>query len=159
MRCPRCKEPETRVIDSRIIEDGFTIRRRRECQKCGYRFTTYEKLELDIMIVKKDGRREPYQREKVLSGIRKACHKRPISEERIKKFINDLELELIQLGEREIPAQFIGEKIMQALKQWDKVAYIRFASVYKDFKDIDEFLDSIKELTSERTQRETDFSS
>lgn len=159
MKCPRCKEPETRVIDSRIIEDGFTIRRRRECQKCGYRFTTYEKLELDIMIVKKDGRREPYNREKILSGIRKACHKRPISEETIKNFINDLELELIQLGEREIPAQFIGEKVMQALKNWDKVAYIRFASVYKDFKDVEEFLDSIKELTSEGSQRNTDLSS
>lgn len=159
MKCPKCKEPETRVIDSRVIEDGFTIRRRRECQKCGYRFTTYEKLELDIMIVKKDGRREPYNREKLLSGIRKACHKRPISEETIKKFINELELELIQLGEKEIPAKFIGEKVMSALKAWDKVAYIRFASVYKDFKDVDEFLDSIKELTSEGSQRETNLSS
>jgi len=159
MRCPRCKEPETRVIDSRIIEDGFTIRRRRECQKCGYRFTTYEKLELDIMIIKKDGRREPYNREKLLVGLRKACHKRPISEETIKRFLNELELELIQLGEREVPASWLGERVMEALKQWDKVAYIRFASVYKDFKDVDEFLDSIKELSDERPQRKADLSS
>ncbi|BAU22980.1 NrdR family transcriptional regulator [Caldimicrobium thiodismutans] len=149
MKCPKCKEPETRVIDSRIIEDGFTIRRRRECLKCGYRFTTYEKLELDIVIVKKDGRREPYSREKLLSGIRKACHKRPISEETIKAFVNELELDLIQRGEREIPASFLGERVMSVLKKWDKVAYIRFASVYKDFQDVDEFLHSIKELSNE----------
>lgn len=149
MKCPKCKEPETRVIDSRIIEDGFAIRRRRECLKCGYRFTTYEKLELDIVIVKKDGRREPYSREKLLSGIRKACHKRPISEETIKAFINELELDLIQRGEREIPASFLGERVMSALKKWDKVAYIRFASVYRDFQDVDEFLHSIKELSDE----------
>lgn len=149
MKCPKCKEPETRVIDSRIIEDGFTIRRRRECLKCGYRFTTYEKLELDIVIVKKDGRREPYSREKLLSGIRKACHKRPISEETIKAFVNELELDLIQRGEREIPANFLGERVMSVLKKWDKVAYIRFASVYKDFQDVDEFLHSIKELSNE----------
>jgi transcriptional repressor NrdR len=159
MKCPRCKEPETRVIDSRIIEDGFTIRRRRECLKCGYRFTTYEKLELDIVIVKKDGRREPYRREKLLSGIRKACHKRPISEETIKAFINELELDLIQRGEREIPASFLGERVMEALKKWDKVAYIRFASVYKDFQDVGEFLHSIQELSDERTKEENNLSS
>lgn len=159
MKCPRCKEPETRVIDSRIIEDGFTIRRRRECLKCSYRFTTYEKLELDIVIVKKDGRREPYRREKLLSGIRKACHKRPISEETIKAFINELELDLIQRGEREIPASFLGERVMEALKKWDKVAYIRFASVYKDFQDVGEFLHSIQELSDERTKEENNLSS
>lgn len=151
MKCPKCKEPETRVIDSRPVEDGFTIRRRRECTKCGYRFTTYEKLELDIMIVKKDGRREPYSREKLLSGIRKACHKRPIAEETIKNFLNELELDLIQRGESEVPASYLGEKVMEALKKWDKVAYIRFASVYRDFKDVGEFLDSIRELGNEGT--------
>lgn len=149
MRCPRCKEIETKVIDSRLIEDGFSIRRRRECSKCGYRFTTYEKMELDIMIVKKDGRREPYNREKLLSGIRKACHKRPISENTIKKFINELELDLIQKGEKEISSQYIGEKVISALKNWDKVAYIRFASVYKEFKDVEEFINQIKELRHE----------
>lgn len=151
MKCPKCKEPETRVIDSRPVEDGFTIRRRRECTKCGYRFTTYEKLELDIMIVKKDGRREPYSREKLLSGIRKACHKRPIAEETIKNFLNELELDLIQRGESEVPASYLGERVMEALKKWDKVAYIRFASVYRDFKDVGEFLDSIRELGNEGT--------
>lgn len=151
MKCPKCKEPETRVIDSRPVEDGFTIRRRRECTKCGYRFTTYEKLELDIMIVKKDGRREPYSREKLLSGIRKACHKRPIAEETIKNFLNELELDLIQRGESEVPASYLGERVMEALKKWDKVAYIRFASVYRDFKDVGEFLDSIRELGDEGT--------
>lgn len=146
MRCPRCKEFDTKVIDSRITEDGFSIRRRRECNKCGYRFTTYEKLELDIMIVKKDGRREPYKREKLISGIRKACHKRPISEDIIKKFINELELDLIQKGEKEVPSWYIGEKVISFLKEWDKVAYIRFASVYKEFKDLEEFITQIKEL-------------
>lgn len=152
MKCPKCREIETRVIDSRSIEDGFSIRRRRECVKCGYRFTTYEKLELDIMIVKKDGRREPYNREKLLMGIRKACHKRPIAEETIKNFIHELELDLIQRGEREVPASYIGEKVMEALKGWDKVAYIRFASVYRDFKDLEEFLDSIRELGYNESQ-------
>ncbi len=149
MKCPKCKELETKVIDSRIIEDGFSIRRRRECSKCGYRFTTYERLELDIMVVKKDGRREPYNREKLLSGIRKACHKRPISEDTIKKFINELELDLIQKGEKEISSQYIGERVISALKEWDKVAYIRFASVYKEFKDLGEFITQIKELSHE----------
>uniref|UniRef100_A0A7V6CE69 Transcriptional repressor NrdR n=1 Tax=Thermodesulfobacterium geofontis TaxID=1295609 RepID=A0A7V6CE69_9BACT len=150
MRCPRCKEIETKVIDSRVIEDGFSIRRRRECSKCGYRFTTYEKLELDIMIVKKDGRREPYNREKLILGIRKACHKRPISEDTIKKFVNELELDLIQRGEKEVSSQYIGERVISTLKEWDKVAYIRFASVYKEFQDVDEFITQIKELKNEK---------
>lgn len=150
MKCPKCKEPDSRVIDSRPVEDGFTIRRRRECPSCGYRFTTYEKLELDIVIVKKDGRREAYNRDKILAGIRKACHKRPVSEETIQNFINELELDLIQRGEREVPSSYIGEKIMSALKKWDKVAYIRFASVYRDFKDVEEFIESIRELGDER---------
>jgi len=150
MRCPRCREIETKVIDSRVIEDGFSIRRRRECSKCGYRFTTYEKLELDIMIVKKDGRREPYNREKLILGIRKACHKRPISEDTIKKFVNELELDLIQRGEKEVSSQYIGERVISTLKEWDKVAYIRFASVYKEFQDVDEFITQIKELKNEK---------
>ncbi len=150
MKCPKCKEPDSRVIDSRPVEDGFTIRRRRECPSCGYRFTTYEKLELDIVIVKKDGRREAYNRDKILAGIRKACHKRPVSEETIRNFINELELDLIQRGEREVPSSYIGEKVMSALKKWDKVAYIRFASVYRDFKDVEEFIESIRELGDER---------
>lgn len=146
MRCPKCKAAETKVIDSRVIEEGYTVRRRRECGNCGYRFTTYEKINLDIIVIKKDGRREPYTREKLLAGIRKACHKRPISENIIKRFIEDLELDLIQKGEKEIPSHYIGEKVMEALKKWDKVAYIRFASVYKEFKDVDEFLTQIEEL-------------
>jgi len=150
MRCPKCKTGETKVIDSRTIEDGFSIRRRRECIACGYRFTTYEKIELDIMIIKKDGRREPYNREKLLSGIRKSCHKRPISEHLIKKFIDELELDLIQKGEHEIPSSYIGEKVMSALRSWDKVAYIRFASVYKEFQDVEEFIHQIRELHDER---------
>lgn len=158
MRCPKCKEPETRVIDSRVIEEGYSIRRRRECAHCGYRFTTYEKLELDIVIVKKDGRRESYSQEKLLSGIRKACHKRPISEETIKNFIKELELDLIQKGEKEISSSYIGEKVMEALKKWDKVAYIRFASVYRDFQDVEEFLKSIKELKYDQFEGETDLS-
>jgi len=100
------------------------------------------------MIIKKDGRREHYKREKLLAGIRKACHKRPISEDTIRKFINELELDLIQKGEKEIPSSYIGEKVMEALKKWDKVAYIRFASVYKDFQDVSEFIAQIKELSN-----------
>ncbi len=146
MRCPKCKAEDTKVIDSRIIEDGFAIRRRRECSSCGYRFTTYERVDMDFVILKKDGRREAYSREKLLAGIRKACHKRPISEDTIRKFISSLELELIQKGEREIPSSYIGEKVMEALKRWDKVAYIRFASVYKEFKDVSEFITQIKAL-------------
>jgi len=102
------------------------------------------------MIVKKDGRREPYNREKLVSGIRKACHKRPISEDTIKKFVNELELDLIQRGEKEVPSQYIGERVISKLKEWDKVAYIRFASVYKEFKDVDEFITQIKELKNEK---------
>lgn len=146
MKCPKCKAAETRVIDSRVIEEGYTVRRRRECGNCSYRFTTYEKLDLDIIVVKKDGRREPYSREKLLIGIRKACHKRPISENLIKKFVEELELDLIQKGEKEVSSNYIGEKVMEALKKWDKIAYIRFASVYKEFKDVDEFLTQIEEL-------------
>ncbi len=150
MRCPKCKAEDTRVIDSRIIEDGFAVRRRRECLSCGYRFTTYERVDMDFVIVKKDGRREAYSREKLLAGIRKACHKRPISEETIRKFISSLELELIQKGEREISSSYIGEKVMEALKKWDKVAYIRFASVYKEFKDVSEFITQIEALGEKR---------
>jgi len=153
MRCPRCKALDTKVIDSRIIEDGFAIRRRRECLSCGYRFTTYERVDIDFVIVKKDGRREAYSREKLLAGIRKACHKRPISEDTIRKFIATLELELIQKGEREIPSSYIGEKVMEALKKWDKVAYIRFASVYKEFQDVSEFITQIKELGEKKDDR------
>ncbi len=150
MRCPKCKALETKVVDSRLIENGFAIRRRRECLHCGYRFTTYERLELNLMVVKKDGRREPYNREKVISGIHKACHKRPISEETILKFVEELELDLIQRGEREVPSKYIGEKIMEALRKWDNVAYIRFASVYKKFQDVEEFIDQIKELKGDK---------
>lgn len=152
MKCPRCKEPETKVIDSRTIEDGFSIRRRRECSACGYRFTTYEKLELDIVVIKKDGRREPYDRNKLLSGIKKALHKRPVSEEVIRNFVRDLELDLIQKGEVEVSSSYIGERVMSALKEWDKVAYIRFASVYRDFKDPLEFIEQVEGLKKEKSE-------
>ncbi len=154
MKCPRCKEPETKVIDSRTIDEGFSIRRRRECIACGYRFTTYEKIELDIIVVKKDGRREPYDKNKLLAGIKKALHKRPVSEELIRNFIKELELNLIQKGEAEVPSSYIGEKVMAALKEWDKVAYIRFASVYRDFKDPLEFIEQVEGLRKEKNESE-----
>ncbi len=146
MKCPKCRAPDTKVLDSRPIEDGLCIRRRRECLNCGFRFTTYERFFTELFVVKKDGRREPFSREKLLIGLRKACHKRPISEEQIQRFLNELEAELILSGESEIPSHYIGERIMNFLKNTDKVAYIRFASVYKDFKDLDEFLAQIEKL-------------
>ena len=156
MHCPKCKAEGTKVIDSRIIEGGFAIRRRRECVTCGYRFTTYERIDMDFMIIKKDGRREPYNREKLISGIRKACHKRPISEDAIANFVSNLEAELIQKGEKEIPSFYIGEKVMETLKKWDKIAYIRFASVYKEFKDVSEFIEQIESLKNTELKKEND---
>ncbi|AEH46020.1 ATP-cone domain protein [Thermodesulfatator indicus DSM 15286] len=147
MKCPSCEHMETKVIDSRMSKDGATIRRRRECLACGYRFTTYERVEMQLpMIIKRDGRREPFVREKVIEGIKKACQKRPISMEEIESFVNELERELLESGEKEIPSTFIGEKVMAKLHEWDEVAYVRFASVYRQFQDVNEFIDQIQQL-------------
>jgi transcriptional repressor NrdR len=153
MKCPYCTEIDNKVIDSRLSKDGRTIRRRRECIKCGRRFTTYEKLE-DVlpMVVKKDGRREPFSREKIAEGIKKACQKRPISMTKIDEFVDSLELYFQELGKKEVEGEVIGEKVINALKEWDGVAYVRFASVYRQFRDINEFMEELEEILKSRKE-------
>ncbi len=147
MKCPFCGHPNSRVVDSRPARNGRAIRRRRECLNCLERFTTYEQIEeFQPMVVKKDGRREPFERRKIIEGILKACEKRPISITEIEQFVDDLEREIQEKGVPEIQTRTIGEKVMEQLRQWDDVAYVRFASVYKQFKDLKEFMDQLKEL-------------
>ena len=147
MKCPFCGHPNSRVVDSRPARNGRAIRRRRECLNCLERFTTYEQIEeFQPMVVKKDGRREPFERRKIIEGILKACEKRPISITEIEQFVDDLEREIQEKGVPEIQTRAIGEKVMEQLRQWDDVAYVRFASVYKQFKDLKEFMDQLKEL-------------
>lgn len=147
MKCPFCEEPNTRVIDSRPGKIEFEVRRRRECQDCTSRFTTYERLEqAPVMIIKKDGRREEFNRDKVLSGIKKACEKRAISINLIEETVDGIEKDLREINKREVPAKEVGEKIIDALKKIDDVAYVRFASVYREFKDVDDFIQELKGL-------------
>ena len=147
MRCPFCSSEETKVIDSRPADENTSIRRRRQCEACGKRFTTYEKLEtMPLMLVKKDNTREAYERSKIESGIVRSCHKRPVSTEQISRMIDDIENELFSIGETEIPTSVIGEKVMLKLKDIDQVAYVRFASVYREFKDVNTFIEEIGEL-------------
>jgi transcriptional repressor NrdR len=149
MKCPYCGETDNKVIDSRLSKDASVIRRRRECIGCSRRFTTYEHIEeIPIMIIKKDGRREVFNREKVRSGVKKACEKRNISMNVIEEFIDDLERDLRELGEKELPAAVVGEKIMAKLHELDDVAYVRFASVYREFKDVNDFVSELKSLLS-----------
>jgi transcriptional repressor NrdR len=156
MRCPYCTKVENKVIDSRMSKDGRMIRRRRECIECGRRFTTYEKLEEVLpMVVKKDGRREPFNREKITSGIKKACQKRPISMTKIEEFVDSLELYFQELGKKEIEGKEIGERVINALKEWDEVAYVRFASVYRQFRDINEFMAELEGILKSRKEKET----
>lgn len=151
MKCPFCSELDNKVIDSRLGKDGEVIRRRRECIACGRRFTTYEHVEeIPLTIIKKDGRREVFSRDKVLSGMKKACEKRNISIHVIESFIDDLERDLREIGEKEIPAYIIGEKIMAKLHAVDDVAYVRFASVYREFKDVNDFFDELKSLLNKQ---------
>ncbi|MDD5178292.1 MAG: transcriptional regulator NrdR [Candidatus Nanoarchaeia archaeon] len=147
MKCPFCSNDEFKVVDSRESED--TIRRRRECLKCEKRFTTYERIETDLIVIKKDGKREPYDREKMKRGILRACEKRPISNEKIDSFIDKIEQQLRKMNSSEVKSSIIGNKVIAGLKSLDKVAYIRFASVYKDFTDIDSFQEELKKLIKE----------
>ena len=150
MKCPFCLAPDTRVVDSRPSQDGRAIRRRRECTKCHKRFTTYERVEeFQPLVIKKDGSLEPFNRSKVIEGILKACEKRPIGLDQIEGFVQGLEREIQEKGEREIPSSVIGERVMAKLKEWDDVAYVRFASVYKQFKDLNAFMEQLKELLNE----------
>lgn len=147
MRCPFCNTPDTKVIDSRPSEDNSSIRRRRQCIKCNKRFTTYEKLEtLPLMVIKKDNTREPYDRSKIESGIIRSCHKRPVSAQQVEDIVTEIENKVFTMEDREIPTTVIGEMVMERLKTLDEVAYVRFASVYREFKDVNTFMDEIARM-------------
>lgn len=147
MKCPFCGMENTRVIDSRPVDDNSSIRRRRQCDSCDKRFTTYEKVETTpLIVIKKDDNREPYDRSKIESGILRSCHKRPVSINQINKIVDEVESELYNLEEREVSTRQIGELVMRKLKETDPVAYVRFASVYREFKDINTFMDELKEF-------------
>jgi transcriptional repressor NrdR len=153
MICPFCGHSEDKVVDSRLGKNGTTIRRRRECLICERRFTTYERIEeIFPTVAKKDGRREPFDRMKIKAGIIKACEKRPIPSQVIDEAVLHLENELMELGEKEIPSSSIGERVMKILHELDEVAYVRFASVYRQFKDIGEFMDELKDLLESKDQ-------
>ncbi len=147
MKCPYCNNTDTRVLDSRSADEGTSIRRRRCCDVCGKRFTTYEKVEtIPLIVIKKDSTREQYDRSKIEAGILSACYKRAISAERIQKTIEKIETEIFKREEKEIPTNIIGEIVMDNLKQLDEVAYVRFASIYREFKDVNTFLAEIKKI-------------
>ena len=147
MKCPFCGHENTRVIDSRPAEDNNSIRRRRVCDECEKRFTTYEKVEtIPLIIIKKDNNRETYDRTKIEAGVLRACHKRPISANRINQLVDEIETEIFNREEKEIPSQVIGELVMNKLKDLEAVAYVRFASVYREFKDINTFMDELKKV-------------
>lgn len=147
MKCPYCNQDETRVIDSRPADDNYSIRRRRQCDFCQKRFTTYEKIEtLPIIVIKKDNNREPFDRSKLETGILRACNKRPVSLEQIRELIDSVEGELFRKEDREVDSSEIGELVMERLKKLDSVAYVRFASVYREFKDVNTFMEELKTL-------------
>ncbi|TFJ93921.1 transcriptional regulator NrdR [Lentibacillus salicampi] len=156
MRCSNCQNKSTKVLDSRPIEEGRSIRRRRECERCGFRFTTFERIEeVPLIIVKKDGTRQEYSREKLIRGLIKACEKRPVPLEKIEGIAVDVEKELRNTGVSEVESNEIGEMVMERLSEIDEVAYVRFASVYRQFKDISVFLDELKDLIkSDKEQSE-----
>jgi transcriptional repressor NrdR len=144
MKCPACGFPKDKVIDSRLSKDGQAIRRRRECLQCRRRYTTYEYIESSLMIVKKDGRREPFDRQKILSGLRKACEKRPIGIDMLERLVDNIENEIQAQGHSEVQAPLIGEMVMNALQKLDGVAYVRFASVYRSFREASDFAEAAK---------------
>ena len=147
MKCPYCNNPDTRVIDSRPAEDGSSIRRRRSCDICGKRFTTYEKVEtIPLIVIKKDNNREQYDRSKIEAGVLRACYKRPVSAQQIQQTIDDIELQIFKREDKEIPSKLIGEIVMDRLKDLDAVAYVRFASVYREFKDVNTFMSELKKI-------------
>ena len=147
MKCPFCNQDNTRVVDSRPVDDNTSIRRRRMCDACGKRFTTYEKVEtIPLIVIKKDQNREQFDRSKIEAGVLRACHKRPVSAEQIHKLVDEVETEIFNLEEREIPSSVIGEIVMDKLKDLEAVAYVRFASVYREFKDVNTFMDELKKI-------------
>jgi transcriptional repressor NrdR len=154
VKCPFCDELEDKVVDSRMAKEGEVIRRRRECLGCKRRYTTYERVEEILpMVVKKDGRRESFDRTKILAGLKKACEKRPISTATIEDVTDRIEKRIQEMGETEIESRIIGEELMKELHQLDQVAYVRFASVYREFKDIDQFMDELRTLAQQRRER------
>ena len=154
MKCPFCDELEDKVVDSRMAKEGEVIRRRRECLGCKRRYTTYERVD-EILpgVVKKDGRRESFDRSKILAGLKKACEKRPISTATIEAVTDRIEKRIQEMGETEIESRIVGEELMKELHQLDQVAYVRFASVYREFKDIDQFMDELRTLAQQRRER------
>jgi len=155
MKCPVCGEIEDKVIDSRLAKDNTAIRRRRQCLNCLKRFTTYERIEEIVpFVIKKDGRREAFDRRKIVEGMLRACEKRPISVEQIESVADSIEQDLMERSEKEIHVSYVGERVMQALKKMDEVAYVRFASVYRSFRDIEEFVNEIKELYELKESKE-----
>ena len=154
MKCPFCDELEDKVVDSRMAKEGEVIRRRRECLGCKRRYTTYERVdEILPVVVKKDGRRESFDRTKILAGLKKACEKRPISTATIEAVTDRIEKRIQEMGETEIESRIVGEELMKELHQLDQVAYVRFASVYREFKDIDQFMDELRTLAQQRHER------
>jgi transcriptional repressor NrdR len=153
MKCPFCSSTESRVADSRLSRDKETIRRRRQCLSCGRRFTTSERVESVMpMVVKRDGRREPFNRSKIMNGLRKACEKRPISIDHLERIVNRIEQGIQEAGERELKSTVIGQKVIDELRSLNGVAYVRFASVYRQFKDINEFMNELTELLGNRAK-------
>jgi transcriptional repressor NrdR len=147
MKCPYCGSENTRVIDSRPADDNNAIRRRRACDECNKRFTTYEKVEtIPLIIIKKDNNREAYDRTKIEAGVLRACHKRPVSADAIRKLVDEVEIDIFGREEKELPSRVIGELVMNKLKDIDAVAYVRFASVYREFKDVNTFMDELKKV-------------
>ena len=151
MKCPFCNYADSKVVDSRPTDEGISIRRRRECLKCGKRFTTYETVErLPLMLIKRDGTREPYNREKLLTGVMKACEKRPVPQQRLEQLVDTVEQKLFGTLESEVSSKTIGEMVMEELRTIDEVAYVRFASVYRQFKDINTFMEELTTLIREK---------
>ncbi|MDD4611144.1 MAG: transcriptional regulator NrdR [Patescibacteria group bacterium] len=151
MKCPVCYHIDTKVVDSRVAPDGLSIRRRRECLKCGFRFSTYEEIEiLDLMVVKRDGQKQSYSRDKIVSGLKKAFEKRPITDEKFKKLLHSIERDLQAIRKNEITSHQVGQIVMKHLKRADQVAYIRFASVYQSFKDANEFKRELNKLLNKK---------
>ena len=147
MKCPFCKKDNDRVVDSRASSDGFVIRRRRQCNECRRRYTTYERMEeIPLRVIKKDGTREPFDRQKILSGLLKACEKRPVPVPKLEEIVNRIELDLYEKYDREVKTKVVGEMVMQSLRELDQVAYVRFASVYREFKDVSEFMSELQPM-------------
>jgi len=158
MQCPFCKADGAKVVDSREADGGATIRRRRECVECRKRFTTYEKAEaiVKLSVVKKDGSRVPYERSKVLAGLQKACYKRPVSEDQLERLVDKVEEQIFIQYDKEVPSDFIGQRAAEGLRKLDEVAYVRFASVYREFRDVGEFIDEARKVMQRQTQDHPD---